>query len=120
MAGTTLRVAVATTDGTRVDQHLGRVERFFIYETSAAGATLLAQRCPEPDAGRPGHDPGRMAEILRQIEDCSVVVALQAGPAFLKGLEARGIRVLTSDWKISPLLERIGRSYLARRQKSYP
>ena len=120
MAETILRVAVATTDGTRVDQHLGRVERFFIFETSAAGATLLAQRCPEPDAGRPGHDPGRMAEILRQIEDCSVVVALRVGPAFLRELEARGIRVLTSDWSTGPLLDRIGRSYLARCQKSYP
>jgi predicted Fe-Mo cluster-binding NifX family protein len=120
MAETTLRVAVATTDGTRVDQHLGRVERFFIFEASAAGSTLLAQRCPEPGAGRPAHDPGRMAEILRQLEDCSVVVALQAGPAFQRELEARGIHVLTSDWEVGPLLERIGRSYLAKHQKYYP
>ncbi len=120
MAETTLRVAVATMDGTRVDQHLGRVERFFIFEASAAGARFLAQRCPEPDAGQPAHDRGRMAGILRQIEDCSVVVALRAGPAFQEELEARGIRVLTSDWEIGPLLDRIGRSHLAKRQKHYP
>jgi nitrogen fixation protein NifX len=114
MAARVLRIAVASTDGSRVDQHLGRADRFFIFETSAAGSTLLGQRQPEPGAAHGGHDPVRMAGILAQVEDCSVVVALRAGPAFHDLLEGQGIHVLTSDWEIEPVLERIANSYLAR------
>lgn len=109
-----LRIAVASTDGTRVDQHLGRAERFFIFETSPGGSTLLGQRRPDPSIGGSNHDPRRLAEILRQLEDCSVVLALQVGPAFRQQLERRGTRVLTADGMAAPLLERIGSSYLAR------
>jgi len=109
-----LRVAVASTDGIRVDQHLGQAERFFIFEASPAGSTLLGQRGLDPAIGQSGHDPRRLAEVLRQLEDCSVVLALQVGPAFRQQLERQGIRVLTADGMTAPLLDRIGSSYLAR------
>jgi nitrogen fixation protein NifB len=112
-----LRVAVASSDGTRVDQHLGRAERLFIFEASGAGATLLEQRSPDPGAGGAGHDERRLAEILRLTEDCSVVLALQVGPAFRQQLECRGIRVLTAGGMTAPLLDRIGSSYLARHRE---
>ena len=112
MAHRPLRIAIASTDGRTVDQHLGRVERFFIFETSPAGSPLLGQRCLAPGTGLPGHDPRRIAEILQQIEDCSVVVASQVGPAFLVRLEKLGIRVLTSNWRVGTVLDRIARSHL--------
>ena len=117
MTANVLRVAVASTDGSRVDQHLGRADCFYIFEASPAGSTLVGQRRPEPGGAPTGHDPGRKARILALIEDCSVVVALQAGPAFRDLLESRGISLLTSDWKIAPVLDRIVHSYLARNNR---
>jgi predicted Fe-Mo cluster-binding NifX family protein len=117
MVARVLRVAVASTDGSRVDQHLGRAEQFYIFETSADGSTLLGQRRLEPGAARGGHDPARMAGLLAQVEDCTAVVALEAGPAFRDLLESRGIRVLTSDWTIEAVLHRIAHSYLVRNNR---
>ena len=48
MTANVLRVAVASTDGSRVDQHLGRADCFYIFEASPAGSTLVGQRRPEP------------------------------------------------------------------------
>lgn len=48
------------------------------------------------------------------IDDCAVVLALQVGPAFRQELERRGVRVLTGEGPIAPLLARIGASYLGR------
>lgn len=116
-----LRVAVASSDGLHVDQHLGRAERLCIF-AAVPGAPLLEQRRPAAVPGSPGHDAGRLAGILALLDGCAAVLALQVGPAFRQELERRGIRVLTGEGPIAPLLERIGASYLGRgpRQRLKP
>lgn len=116
-----LRVAVASSDGLHVDQHLGRAERLCIF-AAVPGAPLLEQRRPAAVPGSPGHDAGRLAGILGLLDGCAAVLALQVGPAFRQELERRGIRVLTGEGPIAPLLERIGASYLGRgpRQRLKP
>jgi len=109
-----LRIAVASTNGDTVDQHLGRTNRLFVFEASAVGPVLMAQRCLPQWDGICGHGGQRVAEILHWIEDCSVVVANQVGPGLHARLASHGIHVLISDQKVDAVLERIGRSYLAR------
>lgn len=108
-----LRVAVASSDGVHVDQHLGRAEHLCIF-AAVPGAPLLEQRRPAAVPCLPGHDAGRLTEILALLDDCAAVLALQVGPAFRQELDRRGIRVLTGEGPIAPLLERIGASYLGR------
>jgi predicted Fe-Mo cluster-binding NifX family protein len=116
-----LRVAVASSDGLHVDQHLGRAERLCIF-AAVPGAPLLEQRRMAAVPDSPGHDAGRLAGILALLDGCAAVLALQVGPAFRQELERRGIRVLTGEGPIAPLLERIGASYLGRgpRQRLKP
>jgi nitrogen fixation protein NifB len=106
-------VAVASSDGVHVDQHLGRAEHLCIF-AAVPGAPLLEQRRPAAVPCLPGHDAGRLTEILALLDDCAAVLALQVGPAFRQELDRRGIRVLTGEGPIAPLLERIGASYLGR------
>ena len=116
-----LRVAVASSDGLHVDQHLGRAERLCIF-AAVPGAPLLEQRRMAAVPDSPGHDARRLAGILALLDGCAAVLALQVGPAFRQELERRGIRVLTGEGPIAPLLERIGASYLGRgpRQRLKP
>ena len=108
-----LRIAVASTDGDTVDQHLGRARQFLIFETSAAGPFLVDRRCLPQRRGGCGQHPQHLAGILHRIEDCAVVVASQAGPGLHDQLAGAGIHVLISDQKVDFVLDRIARSHLA-------
>ncbi|HWQ10139.1 MAG TPA: NifB/NifX family molybdenum-iron cluster-binding protein [Holophaga sp.] len=109
-----LRIAVASTSGDVVDQHLGQANRLYIFETSRAGTVPLARReLPAWDGNRDRHRH-HLAEILSRVEDCAVVVANRVGPGLHDHLERRGIHVLISDQEVGAVLERISRSHLAR------
>ena len=85
-----MRIAIASTDGTRVDQHFGHAQRFYVYELVAGVATPAAIRPNEPSCGR---QDGAAAHTraLDLISDCDIVVVANVGPCALGLIEARGM-----------------------------
>ncbi|MBI2916421.1 MAG: dinitrogenase iron-molybdenum cofactor biosynthesis protein [Chloroflexi bacterium] len=84
-----MRVAVASSDGIMVNQHLGKATRFLIYETPGK---LLETRTARPPS--PGQDLAQEDHLARQLEvvaDCAAVIAMRIGPGAREELLERGI-----------------------------
>jgi nitrogen fixation protein NifX len=105
MTITGLRIAVATTDGTKVDEHFGRCRRFDVYEVNAEGAELTETR----DLGTVlSHDEGAIDSRLSAIKDCAIVHVTSIGA----GAAARVVNAGVMPLKLpegTPVAETVGR-----------
>jgi len=105
MTITGLRVAVATTDGTAVDEHFGRCKRFDVYQVSADGAELTETR----ELGTVlSHDEGAIESRLAAIKDCAIVHVTSIG----SGAAARVVNAGVMPLKLpagTPVTETVGR-----------
>lgn len=87
-AGPTLRMAVATRDGLRVDQHFGQAEDFLVYDVSGDAAKLVETR--KVAAHAQGDEDPRQT-ILRMLSDCKVLLVAKIGPNPQEQLAGMGI-----------------------------
>lgn len=87
-AGPVLRIAVATRDGTRIDQHFGQTEAFFIYEVTGTGPVLAECRAIA-DHERDGEE--RRDTIYRMIGDCRMLLVAKIGVTPQEVLAAKGV-----------------------------
>jgi nitrogen fixation protein NifX len=71
-----LRIAVATTDGTSVDEHFGRCRRFDVYELDATSSELVASRDLGPAVS---HEDGAVESRLDAVRDCVIVHVTSIG-----------------------------------------
>lgn len=83
-----LRIAVATRDGTRIDQHFGQTDAFFIYDVTPAGPALAARRAIG-DHEQEGEE--RRDTIYRMIGDCRMLLVGKIGVTPQDVLASRGI-----------------------------
>lgn len=90
-----MKIAVASSDFTKVAGHAGRARKWLIYEVSADGAV-----------GSPGQIELAADNVFHYAEDgrphpldgVEALIAQSAGEGFLKNMEKRGIRpVLTAE-----------------------
>ncbi|MDR3324525.1 MAG: nitrogenase cofactor biosynthesis protein NifB [Spirochaetaceae bacterium] len=110
------RFAVATSNGTLVDEHFGHARAFSIYEYAEGVARLVERRdvaafCggAEDCGGR--HD--RIAGVVKTIEDCEAVIVLRIGEAPRYELSRRGIKVfVTYDYVENAVREAGGEAAL--------
>lgn len=95
------RVAIASSDGSRVDQHFGWATRFEIYDVWRGGFIHVESRLRQnPSCGgecAPEHNPPELIDTLdesaRLLNDCSVLLVSRIGPGPSAHLEARGLRI---------------------------
>ncbi len=101
-----LKVAFATGDGRRVDQHFGWCRRFDVYEISPEGFRLLESRRLEP-AGEDEED--KIQSRLDAVRDCAMVyVASIGGTAAARVVNARIHPVKVRETEaVAGLLERL-------------
>ncbi len=85
----TLRIAVASKDDIRIDQHFGHAESFLVYDVTADGVTPLGRR--EIAAHAEGEDEDPRQTILRMLADCKVLLVAKIGPNPQEQLAAVGI-----------------------------
>ncbi len=71
-----IRIAVASSDGTTVDQHFGQAESFYVYDVSAAGAVEVARREVAKNALP---NEGVRETIIRMLADCKLLLAEKIG-----------------------------------------
>lgn len=72
-----LTIAIATGDGTAVDQHFGWCTRFDVYRLDTGHAELVQSRTPDSAEG----EEATIASRLDAVRDCAIVHVTAIGPA---------------------------------------
>ena len=86
-----LRIAVASSEGIRIDQHFGQTEIFRVYDVSAAGVVAVDQR----DVTRyAAGDEDRRDTICRMLNDCSMLLVAKIGITPQEKLAGVGIEAI--------------------------
>lgn len=85
-----LKVAFASTDRARVNQHFGAAEGFAVYEVTADKATLVGVAEFAEEAMDGNED--KLAAKVDFLEGCAAVYVMAIGASAIKKLMARGIQ----------------------------
>lgn len=85
-----LKVAFATTDRTRVNQHFGAAEGFAIYEVTPERATLVGVGEFAEEAMDGNED--KLVAKVNFLEGCAAVYVMAIGASAIKKLMAKGIQ----------------------------
>lgn len=96
-------VAVASIEGVLVNQHLGRAEKFLVFNKADSGFELVESR-PAPPVGV-GDD--RWRQMADTFKDCRAVLVNAVGNKPMDYLRTAGIEVLQMDGLIEQGLEHI-------------
>ncbi|SFN42199.1 nitrogen fixation protein NifB [Formivibrio citricus] len=93
--GQSWKIAVASADGQRIDQHFGHAEAFRIYESDGQSVKLVALRrtaayCQGPSDC--GDDDAALPKLVQSLADCAAILAVRIGHAPWKKLEQAGIQ----------------------------
>ncbi|WP_230411716.1 NifB/NifX family molybdenum-iron cluster-binding protein [Denitromonas iodatirespirans] len=87
---TVLRIAFATTDRQRVNQHFGAAEAFAIYEVAPGRASFVA--LGEFAAEAMDGNEGKLAAKVDFLAGCHAVYTMAIGASAIKQLLSRGIQ----------------------------
>lgn len=74
-----VRVAVATRNGERIDEHFGQADLLDVYEVTPGLAVLIERRAVENYCQGGAGDEDKRELILRTIADCQAVFAARIG-----------------------------------------
>lgn len=105
-----MKIAVASTDGMKVDQHFGRATHFYVYEIGegmamAEGPRVVKPYCsPEP---KHSFERSRLKPILEMLSDCREVYVAQIGDAPREALLQAGITARQTDIYVHEILSQI-------------
>jgi nitrogen fixation protein NifB len=92
------RVAVATSDGSRVDRGFGNAERFDVYDLSGGSPQLAGEIAIDVGAETAGEAHRRhLEDVADRLGGCSAVAVREIGALPAEMLKARGVRVLVAE-----------------------
>ncbi|MBI5132661.1 MAG: lactoylglutathione lyase [Rhodopseudomonas palustris] len=87
----TLRIAVASSEGIRIDQHFGQADLFRVYDVSASGIVPVEDR----DVGQYAEgEEDRRDTICRMLKDCQVLLVAKIGVTPQEKLAGVGIEAI--------------------------
>ncbi|MDR2359928.1 MAG: radical SAM protein [Oscillospiraceae bacterium] len=98
-SGATTLFAVSSESGVLVDQHFGHTKAFCIYEYKNGSIRFKENRkVPQYCTGEDDDavQSGKMAAILKTVEDCACVLSMRMGDSPRNALRAKGIQVYTT------------------------
>ncbi|MDR3282262.1 MAG: hypothetical protein LBS92_01445 [Candidatus Methanoplasma sp.] len=99
-------VAAASKSGMLIDTHFGHADDLYIYEVWPGGMRFKEHRSVGSGdgsccgMGRERLPPGRIAALVRAVEDCDAVLAMRMGESPTMKLGAMGIRCITASGRI--------------------
>jgi predicted Fe-Mo cluster-binding NifX family protein len=109
------RIAVATSDGKRIDSHFGEAEGWAIYEIDS-GAVRFVERRRTEALSRSADGHGRaLAATLEALKDCPIVAAAAVGGSVRRELDAEGKLVVMAEGEVEGLLAKAAASRFASR-----
>jgi nitrogen fixation protein NifB len=94
-------IAVATSEGCLVNEHLGAAAKFHVYDRGDDGPVCIERRPAPP----PGGGDGRWMTLAERLGDCHALVVRYAGARPRQVLGEQGIQVHTASGLITPVLE---------------
>ena len=99
------RIAVVTTDGVSVDEHFGRAEQFWIYDTKEAPALVEKRKTETWSVGDPNHrfDPEKFARVSALLEDCTRIYVTRIGEVPAARLKEAGVEPVIYTGKIADI-----------------
>lgn len=99
------KIAVASTDGTTVNEHFGRASVFRIYRLHDQGHEFLELRENAPPCEGQRHDDDALDRAARLIADCRGVVAAQIGPGAIDALIGQRVLAFAMEGTIDGALD---------------
>ena len=90
-----LKVAFASTDRTRVNQHFGAAEGFVIYEVTPDKATLVGVAEFAEEAMDGNED--KLGAKIDFLDGCTAVYVMAIGASAIKKLMAKGVQPIRVD-----------------------
>lgn len=93
--GQSWKIAVATADGHRIDQHFGHAEAFRIYESDGHSVKLVAlRRTPAYCHGSSdcGDEGAELPKLVQLLADCAAILAVRIGHEPWRLLEQASIQ----------------------------
>lgn len=106
-----MKIAVASSDGVNADLHFGKARSFYIYEFEEekedSQANLIEKREVTINEG----EKHQWQKPLEMIEDCEVVICVQAGMNGKFGLEQKGIKLVEDEGTVEEVLNRYIKHY---------
>jgi nitrogen fixation protein NifX len=90
-----IKVAFASTDRTRVNQHFGAAEGFVIYEVTADRATLVGVGEFAEEAMDGNED--KLTAKVDFLEGCAAVYVMAIGASAIKKLMAKGVQPIRTS-----------------------
>jgi len=102
-----MKIAIASADGKNVDLHFGKARSLCIFDFDKVNKKFLEKRTVDfiPDQKHQG------MKTLKAIEDCDVVICVQAGAKSKLLIEESGIKLVEDEGPIEEVLKRC-RAYL--------
>lgn len=113
-----VKIAVASSDGVRIDLHFGQCAGFRIYELGDDGVFRETElRMIDPGCVSCGsHDAGSIARVIDALADCRAIVALRIGGEARRGFGAREIDLFDGVSDVADTLERLARYHHRQRR----
>jgi nitrogen fixation protein NifX len=101
-----MRVAFASSDGTKVDRHFAHTESYYLWDFGPETASFIGPI--QVDAGE-GEKEDRILARAQLLEGCTLVVSMQIGGPAAAKLAARHIQPLktTTEVPIPDLVEKL-------------
>jgi nitrogen fixation protein NifX len=103
------RIALASSNGERVDRHFAQAESFYVYERTNAGFSLVErrERAAKVDLNSPAvnyHSERHFEAVSDLLQDCAAIFVAQIGPGAAEYLVARGMRVFQAPYSVEEIL----------------
>ncbi len=98
------RIAMASTDGTVINQHFGQAERFYIYELSDTDYKFIDIR---NKSAVTVHSEDEFDRVLKLIYDCDSIFVSCIGQGAARYLNSKGMRVFEAPYSVSAVLDKL-------------
>jgi len=99
-----MRMAVASSNGKDVDLHFGKARSICIFDFDEEGnnKTFVERRTVEFEPGQ----KHQWMKTLNTIDDCDIVICVQAGFKSKFGIEEAGLKLVEDEGPIDEVLNR--------------
>ncbi|MBC3796471.1 NifB/NifX family molybdenum-iron cluster-binding protein [Acetobacterium tundrae] len=88
-----MRIAAVSSDGKFINQHFGHAQQFYIFERLEDRFQFLELRRGKAFCNGGDHNNKELKDAIDIIDDCSYILAVQAGYGAVEALNERGICV---------------------------
>lgn len=97
-----MKIAIASSDGKNVDLHFGKARSLCIFDFNGENEKFLEKRTVKLVED----EKHQWMKTLKTIEDCDVVICVQAGFKSKFGIEESGIKLVEDDGPVEEVLKR--------------